>query len=218
MDAFEAIRRRRSVRRYTDRPVDDATVDRLLRLALLAPNGGGAQAWSLLVVREPGRRRALAELIERGGAEYFRTVRPPLEGNGPEEHAEWARGFARQALGTYADVPVWIAGLLVPRNVFPPEAERMERDADLMSVAFMMENLFVAARALGLGTVPTVFQWFEEGPVRELLGLPDEVEVPIITPLGYPVEFPEGLPPAVAKLRRPWRSLVHDEEWGRTRG
>lgn len=216
MDALEAIRLRRSVRRYTDRPVDDATVDRLLRLALLAPTGGGAQAWSLLVVREPERRRVLAELLVRGGAEYFRTVRP-TEGRTPDEHAAWAQGFARQALGSYADVPVWIAGLLVPRRVFPPEQAAFERDADLMSVAFMMENLFVAARALGLGTVPTVFQWFEEESVRGLLELPDEVEVPIITPLGYPVEFPVGLPPAVAALRRPWRSLVHDETWGRPR-
>jgi nitroreductase len=216
VEALEAIRRRRSVRRYTDRPVDDATVDRLLRLAVLAPTGGGAQAWSLLVVREPERRRALAELIERGGAEYFRIVRP-TEGRTPEEQAEWARGFARQALGTYVHVPVWIAGLLVPRGVFPAEQANLERDADLMSVAFMMENLFVAARALGLGTVPTVFQWFDEAPVRELLELPDEVEVPLITPLGYPEEFPAGLPPAVAKLRRPWRTLVHDETWGRTR-
>lgn len=217
MDALEAIRRRRSVRRYTDRPVDDATVDRLCRLALLAPTGGGAQAWSLLVVREPERRRALAELLVRGGAEYFRTVRPPAEGHGPDEHAEWAQGFARQALGTYADVPVWIAGLLVPRRVFPPSHARMERDADIMSVAFMMENLFVAARALGLGTVPTVFQWFEEEAVRALLEIPAEVEVPLITPVGYPVEFPQGLPPAVAALRRPWRALVHDETWGHPR-
>ena len=57
MDALDAIRRRRSVRRYTDRPVSDADLDRILRLALLAPTGHNAQAWSFVVVREPELRR-----------------------------------------------------------------------------------------------------------------------------------------------------------------
>lgn len=217
MDALEAIRRRRSVRRYTDRPVADADLDELLRLALLAPTGGMAQAWSILVVREPEKRAALADLIVRGGAEYFRMVRPPAEGATPDEHAEWARGYAAQALGTYPQVPVWIVGLLVPRNVFPASQRAAERDADMVSVGFMIENLMIAARAKGLGTVPTVFQWFVEDEFRALLGLPPEVEVPLVTPLGYPEEFPQGLPPALAAIRRPWRALVHDETWGSPR-
>jgi nitroreductase len=217
VDALEAIRKRRSVRRYTDRPVDDADVDALLRLALLAPTGGMAQAWSLLVVRDPDTRAALAELVIRGGAEYFRTVRPPAPGATPEEHAAWATDYARQALGTYPDVPVWIVGLRVPRDVFPPDQANFERDADLVSVGFMMENLYVAARAKGLGTVPTVFHWFVEDEFRALLDIPAELEIPLLTPLGYPEEFPEGLPPALAKIRRPWRALVHDERWGRPR-
>jgi len=75
----------------------------------------------------------------------------------------------------------------------------------------------VAARAKGLGTVPTVFHWFLEDEFRALLDIPAEIEIPLITPLGYPQEFPEGLPPALAKIRRPWRALVHDERWGRPR-
>lgn len=217
MDALEAIRKRRSVRRYTGRPVADEDVDQLLKLALLAPTGGMAQAWSILVVRDAERRAALAELVIRGGAEYFRQVRPAAEGTSAEEHAEWARGYARQALGTYPDVPVWILGLLVPRNVFPEDARAMERDADMVSVGFMIENLMVAARAKGLGTVPTVFQWFVEDEFRALFDLPPAVEVPLLTPLGYPEEFPQGLPPALAAIRRPWRSLVHDERWGAVR-
>lgn len=217
MDALDAIRRRRSVRRYTDRPVSDEDIDQLLRLALLAPTGGMAQAWSILVVREPERRAALAELVIRGGAEYFRMVRPPAQGATAEEHAEWARGYARQALGTYPDVPVWIVGLLVPRDVFPDDRRQAERDADMLSVGFMIENLMIAARARGLGTVPTVFQWFVEDEFRGLLGIPPEIEAPLLTPLGYPEEFPVGLPPALAAIRRPWRTLVHDETWGSPR-
>jgi nitroreductase len=217
MDALEAIRKRRSVRRYTDRPVDDADLDELLRLALLAPTGGMAQAWSLLVVRDPARRAAVAELIMRGGAEYFRIARPAAEGASEEEHARWARDYAQTALGTYPKVPVWILGLLVPRNKYPAVEGGFERDADVVSVGFMIENLMVAARAKGLGTVPTVFQWFVERELRDLLEIPDEIEIPLVTPLGHPEEFPTGLPPALAQIRRPWRTLVHDDRWGAPR-
>lgn len=217
MDALEAIRKRRSVRRYTDRPVDEADLDELLRLALLAPTGGMAQAWSLIVVRDPETRAALADIVMRGGAEYFRVMRPPAPGTTAEEHAEWARGYAQQALGTYPQVPVWVVGLRVPRDLFPADQASLERDADVVSVGFMMENLYVAARAKGLGTVPTVFHWFLEDEFRTLLDIPAEVEIPLLTPLGYPEEFPVGLPPALEKIRRPWRTLVHDDRWGRPR-
>jgi nitroreductase len=217
MDALEAIRKRRSVRRYTDRPVDEADLDELLRLALLAPTGGMAQAWSLIVVRDPETRAALADIVMRGGAEYFRVMRPAAPGTTPEEHAEWARGYAQQALGTYPQVPVWVVGLRVPRDLFPADQASLERDADVVSVGFMMENLYVAARAKGLGTVPTVFHWFLEDEFRALLDIPAEVEIPLLTPLGHPEEFPVGLPPALEKIRRPWRTLVHDDRWGRPR-
>jgi nitroreductase len=217
MDALEAIRKRRSVRRYTDRPVDEADLDELLRLALLAPTGGMAQAWSLIVVRDPETRAAVADIVMRGGAEYFRVMRPPAPGTTPEEHAEWARGYAQQALGTYPQVPVWVVGLRVPRDLFPADQASLERDADVVSVGFMMENLYVAARAKGLGTVPTVFHWFLEDEFRALLDIPAEVEIPLLTPLGHPEEFPVGLPPALEKIRRPWRTLVHDDRWGRPR-
>ena len=80
MDALHAIRHRRAVRRYTHRPVPEEDVAGLLRLALHAPTGHGAQAWGFVVVRDPERRLALAELVLRGAAEYFRTFRPPGEG------------------------------------------------------------------------------------------------------------------------------------------
>ena len=218
MDALEAIRKRRSVRRYTDRPVSDEDVAKVLRLALLAPTGHNAQAWSFVVVRDPDRRAKLAELVLRGAAGYFAANRP-IKDRTPEEHAEWAAGYAEQALGSYRQVPVWIAALSVPRFHFPdePMKERIERFSDDTSVSFALENLFVAARALGLGTTPTIFHWFVEDEYRELLELPPELGVHYLSPLGHPEEFPVGLRPEAAKVRRPWRTLVHDETWGNPR-
>jgi nitroreductase len=218
VDALEAIRKRRAVRTYTDRPVDDATLDRLLRLALRAPTGGNQQAWSLLVVRDAELRAQVADIVIAGGAKYFSIMRPPAEGHTPEQHAEWAQGYAGQVLGSYRQVPVWVVGLLIPSKKYPAEMREGGYIDDLVSLAFAMENLFVAARAEGLGTVPTTaFQRWEKDRLREILGLPEEADPAIMTPLGYPPEFPEGLAPALAKMRRPWRSLVHDDRWGNAR-
>jgi len=218
METLDAITKRRAVRTYTDQPVDDATLDELLRVALAAPTGSGAQAWSLLVVRDPKRRRAIAELVIAGAARYFTLMRPPAEGATPTEHARWAGEYAETTLGSYRVVPVWILGLVVPRHRYPASMRDLEQIDETVSLAFAMENLFVAARSLGLGTVPTTaFQHFEKIQLRAIVGLPDEVDPLIITPVGVPPAFPEGLPPAIKRIRRPWRSLVHDDAWGNTR-
>ena len=218
MEVTEAIRKRRAVRSYTDRPVPDEVLDRLLRLALSAPTGSGAQAGSLMVVRDPARRREIAELVIAGGSTYFAIMRHQKEGVSDEEHAEWARSYGEKILGSYRVAPVWLLGLVVPRFAYPEQMREGGALDDLISLSFAMENLMVAARAEGLGTVPTTaFQRFEKDRLREIAGLPPEVDPAIITPLGYPEAFPEGRPPAMRNAR-PWRELVHDEEWGRTRG
>jgi len=218
MEALNAITKRRAVRTYTDQPVDDATLDALLRVALAAPTGSGAQAWSLLVVRDPARRLAIAELIIAGAARYFTEMRPPAEGATPEDHVRWAGEYAETTLGTYRNAPVWILGLIVPRHKYPPELTELEHIDETVSLAFAMENLFIAARSFGLGTVPTTaFQYFAKERLRGIVGLPDEIDPLIVTPLGVPPAFPEGLPPAIRKIRRAWRTLVHDDSWGNPR-
>ncbi len=216
MEVAEAIRKRRAVRTYTDRPVEDEVLDGLLRLALRAPSGGGQQAWGVIVVRDPERRRAIADLIIAGGARYFGVMRPQRDAS-DEEHAEWARGYAEQVMSTYRVAPVWILGLLVPRG-YPAEMEEGGHLDDLISLAFAFENLMLAARAEGLGTVPTTaFQRWEKDRLREIVGLPPEIDPAIVSPLGYPEAWPEGLAPALKRNFKTWRELVNDETWGNTR-
>ena len=215
MEITQAIRKRRAVRKYTDQPVDDATLDGLLRLALRAPSGGGQQAWSLLVARDPEVRSAIAELIIAGGATYFAMMRPQKDAT-DEEHAAWAREYAEGVMSTYRQVPVFVVGLLVPRGY--PEGFPGGYEDDLISLAFAFENFMLAARAEGLGTVPvTAFQRFEKDRLREILGLPAEIDPAIVSPLGYPEAFPTGLAPALKRNFRPWKALVHDDRWGAAR-
>ena len=217
MDAIEAIRKRKAVRTYTDRPIADEVVDGLLRAALAAPTGSGSQAWSLLVVRDAARRREIADLIIAGGAQYFANMRPQRDLD-DDEHRRQCGEYAEKILSTYRIAPVWIVALLVPRGNYPDSMAEGGYVDDLLSVAFAMENLMVAARAEGLGTVPTsAFQRFEKDRLRAILGLPGEVDPVLVSPLGYPESFPDGLPPALKKNFRGWRSLVHDEQWGSTR-
>ena len=218
MNAVDAIRKRRAVRTYTDRPIEDDTLDRLLRLALSAPTGSGSQAWSLMLVRDPEKRRALADLVIAGGARYFSIMRPRKEGVSEEEHAQWGVDYAEQILATYRVAPAWVLGLVVPRNNYPESMREGGHLDDVISVAFAIENLMIAARDEGIGTVPTTaFQRFEKDRLREIFGMPPEVDPAILTPLGYPESFPEGLPPALKRTFRPWKSLVHDDAWGNTR-
>lgn len=114
MDALDAIRQRRAVRRYTDRPVDEATIDRLLRLALLAPTGHGAQAWSFVVVRDVDQRAALAELVLRGAARYFARFRPAAEGVSAPEHERWAADAPNRRWAPTARSRSGSAGLRCP--------------------------------------------------------------------------------------------------------
>lgn len=217
MDAIEAIRKRKAVRTYTDRPIADDVVDGLLRAALAAPTGSGSQAWSLLVVRDAERRREMADLIIAGAAQYFANMRPQRDLD-DDEHRRQCGEYAEKILSTYRIAPVWIVALLVPRGNYPDSMAEGGYVDDLLSVAFAMENLMVAARAQELGTVPTsAFQRFEKDRLRAILGLPGEVDPVLVSPLGYPESFPDGLPPALKKNFRGWRSLVHDEQWGSTR-
>jgi nitroreductase len=163
-------------------------------------------------------RAALGDLVLRGAVEYFQAFRPRSEGVSAKEDTAWATQYADDALGSYRNVPVWICSATVPRVHHPDDAvmEHVERFSDVASVAFALENLFIAARAIGLGTTPTNFHLFFEDEYRTLLGLPADVGVHYLTPLGYPPEFPVGLRPAMAKARRPWRTLVHEGRWDET--
>lgn len=217
MHVMEAIRKRKAVRTYTDRPVPDGVVDELVRAALAAPTGSGQQAWSVMVIRDADVRRQVADLVIAGGAKYFANMRPQGDAT-DDEHRAACEAYAEQILGTYRIAPVWISILLVPRGKYPPAMAEGGHIDDLMSVAFAAENLMLAARAEGLGTVPTTaFQRFEKPRLQQILGVPADVDPVLVTPLGYPESFPEGLPPALKRSFRKWKTLVHDDQWGNTR-
>ena len=198
MDVLEAIRTTRSMRRLDpDRDVSDADLAAIVDAATRAPSGGNSQPVRWLVVRDPGLKRQVGEV-------YRRLAHPRLQAYEEEARTnpEAAR-MLRSALHL-ADHLGEAPALVVP-------CARGERGRVDASVFPAVQNLMLAARALGLGTTLTTIHRFDEGEVRRILGIPDDVLTFAIIPVGYPLgRWGEA-------RRRPASDVTYWDRWGETR-
>ncbi|HWH15177.1 MAG TPA: nitroreductase family protein [Miltoncostaeaceae bacterium] len=204
----------RAVRRRLDleRPVARELVEECLRLAQQAPSGGNRQSWAFVVVTDPERRRALAELY-RAGWERYRS-----EGiaEGPARPA--AEPAARQRQRRITDSARHLADNLerVPVHVIPCIRPRTEgRDLVVQASVFgsvlpAVWSFMLAARARGLGTAWTTLHLFHEREAAEVLGIPwQEYQQVALIPLAHTVgtSFRPG-------PRADLETFVHWEGWG----
>src|SRR2546421_3375253 len=163
---FEAIYSARSIRRLKPDAVPDELVTRILDAAIRAPSGGNAQGWAFLVVRDPDFRRRLGAIYRKASdiaaAIYAARGRPPHLTEGQFTHMMTAGAHLWEHMG---DAPV----LLIPcahrpalpaREALPPEIAARWADevayADRIrgaSIYPAVQNIILACRALGLGTV-----------------------------------------------------------------
>jgi nitroreductase len=196
MDLFEAIWTTRAMRHLdTSRPVPEEDITQILEAASKAPSGGNSQPVEWIVVRDPGLKRRLGEIY---GEVAHRTL--PAYGERASTDPDVAR-MLRSSLylaDHMGDAPV----LLIP--CAPAGRARIEG-----SVYPAIQNLMLAARALGLGTTLTSMHRDNEQPVKDLLGIPDEIQTFALIPLGYPVgRWGEA-------KRRPVSETTHWDRWGR---
>jgi nitroreductase len=160
----EAMRGRRSIRRYTRRDVPDEVVRELLDLARHAPSSMDGQPWCFIVIRSEETKRKLATLKNAHCA--------------PEKRTAFPADFL-------SDAPVVVA-VCVER--------RRSHDRERENGALAAAHLLLAAHARGLGGVylttrgTTSAQLTEE--IRTLLGLPPDVEPEALIPIGFPAESP----------------------------
>ena len=158
--ALDVIFSRKSVRSYTDQPVSDEQVETMLRAAMAAPTGMNVQPWRFVVIRDQAVKEKLA---------------------GP-------RG------GMIAQAPVVfvICGetTLMRKPFGQPDAEAVEVPNGnwTQDCSAATENLLLAAEALGLGAVWTAAHPYADrvNPIREALGLPENVTPLCVVPCGYP--------------------------------
>jgi nitroreductase len=208
VDLTEALRTTGAAREFTDEPVDDATVHRLLGTARFAPNGGNRQAWRVVVVQDPAVRRALRDLYLPGWYEYLAQSSAGLtpwavvtDREAERRAVAGAPGIAASAAqgpGGFAEHLDEVPVLLVLLADFTRLAT-VDRDLDRYtmvggaSIYPFAWSILLAARDLGLAGVMTTMVVREEPAVKELLGVPDTHAVAGLLALGHPVHQPTRL-------------------------
>lgn len=170
MNVFEAIKTRRSIRRYVNEPVEKEKLMKILEAARLSPSAVNFQPWSFIVVTD-------SEMKQRLKAAY---------------QNEW-----------FISAPVIIVACAHPDESWKKfDGEEYWK----VDVAIAMQSLILAAWEEGLGTC-----WigaFREDEAKKVLGIPLNVRVVAMTPLGYPAE--EKGP---VTNRKPLEEIVRYEHW-----
>jgi nitroreductase len=195
MDLQEAMRTTFACREFTDDPVPDEVLHRILDVARFAPSGGNRQGGHVVVVRDKGVRQRLGELCVptlrlyaaqvAAGESPFNTVVPSAVDVATALDTPTEPFALFEHLG---DVPV---ALVV--SVDLAAVASMDKDLDRVglvtgaSIYPLVWNILLAARAEGLGGVVTTAVVPAEAEVQHLLDLPDTHAVAALIPLGVPV-------------------------------
>ena len=215
VDLYEGLLTTRAMRRFTDEPVSDEQVLACLRAAVQAPSGGNIQPYQFLVVTEPVLRAAIGDVYLRAWERYepaVAAITPPAR---DEEAAERHRrnvAASDHLARSIGSVPVHVL-VLMPKisMVVTDAAGDMDVGPTYASVYPAVQNLILAARAQGLGTVLTTVYRIHEDELRQLCGIPDRYEVVALLPIGHP-RGRWGVAP-----RRPASSLTSWNRFGERR-
>lgn len=164
-EPMDLFRHQRAVRAWADRPVEDDLVRQVLTAATHAPSGSNTQPWRFIVVRDAEVKRRITEEYEAA----------QLEAGGG------SGGAAPAAHQTMAEAPV----LIVPCVRVPGRTGRAGFQTGA-SIYPACQNLMLAARLLGLGSVLTTRHRIRREQVHAILGIPEDWESAAIIPLGWP--------------------------------
>lgn len=192
---FAVVGRQRACRAFSDAPVTDTEIAELLAAATHAPSAENRQPWEFVVVRARATREAIGDLSRRAWEAHGRTF---SEGR---LSRQLLADVDRGAMGGVAAAPVNIVvcadterGLeaTVPSSIFPA-----------------VQNLLLAATAVGLGSALTTIATGFRSELGALLDLPASVVAVAVVPVGWPAH-PLGPP-----RRQPFAQHTHRERYGR---
>ena len=200
---FEAIHTQRAIRRFSSEPVDDDLVRRIIAAAIRAPSGTNRQPWAFLVVRDAETKRKIAGYYYKAWEAAF-GHRKPGDGVSPQVYRS-----AKHLAENMADVPVLIVACMVYEDGDRRHAGSIVQGSSIYPA---VQNLMLAARALGLGTVLTSMHRRYETEIKELLGIPDNAETAALIPVGYPGHGDHF----GGSVRRPAEEVTFYESWGAT--
>ena len=183
MPLREAMLTQRAIRRLLPDPVDDAIVLRCIELALKAPTGSNGQNWEFVVVKDRERKAQLARRNRQSLSFYGRIGRMLSRGNESQQRildaVEWQADH-------FEEIPVLVVGCLrgnhVPLVPMPP----MAHSSYYGSIYPSVQNLLLAARAMGLGAALITLPLWSTTSARRILGLPASVMPCCVVPMGWP--------------------------------
>ena len=202
-DLFEIIRTTRSMRRLKPDPVPPALIRQILDAGTAAANGGNMQTWRFLVIRDPAIKREVAHWYRRG---WHETVAPRYRSGAPAPGSDRDRfdrmlAAAEHLADHLHEAPVWIVPCL--------QGGTHTRTSGA-SIYPAVQNMLLAARALGLGATLTTLCLLFERETETALGLPEGTHSYAILPIGYPLGHfgPVG--------RTALEDVVFGDRWGET--
>ncbi|MGW2017318.1 nicotinate-nucleotide--dimethylbenzimidazole phosphoribosyltransferase [Streptomyces sp. NPDC001927] len=203
---LRVMRERRDIRNgFRSDPIPHEVLLRVLEAAHTAPSVGHSQPWDFVVIRSAETRRAMHELAQRQREAYAKSL--------PKARAKQFKELKIEAI---LDTPVNIVVTADPtRGGRHTLGRYTQPQMAPYSSALAVENLWLAARAEGLGVGWVSF--FDEREMVRALGLPEHLEVVAYLCVGYVDEFPEEpeLMQAGWSKRRPLSWVVHEETYGR---
>ncbi|WP_406859784.1 nicotinate-nucleotide--dimethylbenzimidazole phosphoribosyltransferase [Streptomyces sp. HUAS MG47] len=203
---LRVMRERRDIRNgFRSDPIPHEVLLRVLEAAHTAPSVGHSQPWDFVVIRSAETRRSMHELATRQREAYAKSL--------PKGRAKQFKELKIEAI---LDTPVNIVVTADPtRGGRHTLGRHTQPQMAPYSSALAVENLWLAARAEGLGVGWVSF--FDEREMVRALGLPEHLEVVAYLCVGYVDEFPEEpeLMQAGWSKRRPLSWVVHEETYGR---
>lgn len=195
MELHSVMRTTFSCREWTDEPVSDETLYRILEVARFAPNGGNRQGWHVTVVRDPEIRRQFIPLVKPTTSVY---VAQTQAGESPWNSVHPTTIDIDEAIAADPPFP-GLEGMVDAPAVLIVTVDlslvaSFDKDLDRIGVISgasiypFVWNILLAARNEGLGGVLTTYLAGQEPKVQELLGIPSHHAVAAMLPIGHPVK------------------------------
>ena len=185
-DLFELIKSRRSIRRFTDRKPDTSQIESLIEAACWAPSNHNRQGWKFVVLRD---KALIDDLAEQVRTSLRQTVNAAARI--PADRADELVAFA----GAFDAAPVVIIAMhkrsvAVGRQILASATSELA-SGEALSVAMAVQNMLLAAHAIGLGACVMTAPLLAGEVWSELPDLPAGFEPTCVVGLGYPAGQPD---------------------------
>lgn len=192
---FEIMYSAGAIRRLRPDPVPDEIITKVLDAAIRAPSGSNAQSWLFMVVKDAGKRKQLGAVYKKASEILMKLYAgAPRPAHMDEKKYVRFMQSVQHLFDHMGDAPVllvpclkasmWSGNANLPADI----KARMAGSTRIAgsSIYPAVQNIILACRAFGLGTVLTTIHAFFEEEVRAILNLPADVQTYALMPIGYP--------------------------------